>query len=69
MFEKYKINTNIYPDLIGKEAFIGIRTTTCEVFSMTDVDFESHKHIGHLNLNVVNNCRRVLRNQNYNDDS
>lgn len=60
IFNRKQKTSKIYPNMIGKNAFIGIRIKTREVFSMEDLDDENHKTIGHLSEHVIKNAVKEL---------
>uniref|UniRef100_A0A336MVB8 CSON005279 protein n=1 Tax=Culicoides sonorensis TaxID=179676 RepID=A0A336MVB8_CULSO len=55
------INFNTRPNLLKDFAFIGIKTTTCDIYSFEKIN--KHRRIGKLNPTIVKEISEILNNQ------
>lgn len=65
LFSQVYKSTNIFPELIGNNGFIGIRTTTKEVFRMNGIAEQGI--IGKLSENLMKNVIQILRSRKIDD--
>lgn len=55
----------MYPDLIGEDAFIGIKTSTREIFAMSGLKDrkEERKFVGWISKDALANAENILHDQ------